>query len=470
MANHGFGSGWFGGTDGAAGGGPFGMGGPFGFGGGPGTGGLGTGGFGTGGLGAGGPARGGLGTGDLDALARQYWSAWGEQLRAAGTPAPAAAPGWNEAIGWWSQLARGGRSESNDMLDRFNTQARGWFAQMQQLSSQFSGQDSSAADVARVWKQALGDNPFANVLQGMQGPGQQGIEQWMQQVAPLLQSMQQNGQGLLGLPTFGITREHQQRWQQLSQAQLDQQQHSKAYQALLAEAGKNAFERFEDKLAERSEPGRQLGSARALFDLWIDAAEEAYAEIALSPKFREVYGKFVNSEMRVRAGIQREIEQTCGLLGIPGRTEVDGAHRKIAQLERELRRLRDAVERGAETAAAAAQAPAPSPAAPRAASVAAKPARAGPGSAPAVARAAPAAVKPVAAKRAVAERAPVKRAAAKSVAAKPVAAPRAPAKRAVAKRVAAPSAPSPAARRKPSAKPVKSAAARAPATTAKRKR
>ncbi|MGH8076971.1 MAG: class III poly(R)-hydroxyalkanoic acid synthase subunit PhaE [Lysobacter sp.] len=292
------------------------------------------------------PGASGFGTNDLDALARQYWSAWGEQLRAAGAPAqPAAAPGWNEAVAWWSQLARGERTDTNDVLDRFNTQARGWFAQMQQLATQFAGQNTSAADIAGVWKQTLGDNPFAPVLNGMQGPGLHGVEQWMEQVAPFLQMWQQSGKGLLGLPAFGFSREHQERWQKMAQAQVDFQEHSKAYQALMAEAGKKAFERFETKLAEHSEPGRQLGSARALFDLWVDAAEEAYAEIALSPKFREVYGEYVNSQMRVRAAVQQEVEEMCGLFGIPGRTEVDGAHRKIVQLERELRRLRDAVER-----------------------------------------------------------------------------------------------------------------------------
>jgi polyhydroxyalkanoate synthase subunit PhaE len=75
---------------------------------------------------------------------------------------------------------------------------------------------------------------------------------------------------------------------------------------------------------------------------WIDAAEEAYAEIALSSGFRKVYGELVNAQMRVRAGIQREVELIGGLFGMPGRTEVDAAHRKIAELERQLRRLRDA--------------------------------------------------------------------------------------------------------------------------------
>lgn len=400
MANHGFGSGGFG--TGGFGPGGFGSGGPgsaFGFGGGPG-------GFG------GGFAPGGFAGNDLDALARQYWSAWGEQLRAAGAAtqpsSQPAAPGWDEAIGWWSQLARGSRTDTNDMLDRFNGQASGWFAQMQQLATQFSGQDANAADVTRVWKQALGDNPFAGVMQGMQGPGQHGVEHWFEQVAPYLQASQKNSSSLLGLPTFGFSREHQQRWQQMAQAQLDHQQHSKAYQDLMGEAGKQAFARFEAKLAERSEPGRQLGSARALFDLWIDAAEEAYAEIALSPKFREVYGDFVNSQMRVRAGLQNEIEQTCELLGIPGRTEVDAAHRKIVQLERELRRLRDAVQGMADTAAASSR-PAEAVVSNAAA---ARPAR--PTSAAAESAAArPPVVASVRAKSVPAKRAPVKKLAAK---------------------------------------------------------
>jgi polyhydroxyalkanoate synthase subunit PhaE len=126
----------------------------------------------------------------------------------------------------------------------------------------------------------------------------------------------------------------------------------------MLKAAQRAFEVFEDKLAERSEPGRQLRTARAMFDLWIDAAEEAYAEIALSPEFRKVYGDLVNAQMRVRSGVQQQVEQVSGMFGMPTRSEVDAAHRKIAQLERELRRLRDAVGAKPRTAQAAAEKPA----------------------------------------------------------------------------------------------------------------
>jgi hypothetical protein len=82
-----------------------------------------------------------------------------------------------------------------------------------------------------------------------------------------------------------------------------------------------------------------LGSVRALFDLWVDAAEEAYAASALSPEYRQAYGALVNAQMQLRATAQAIAEQASMQLGMPGRTELDSAHRKIAELERQLRRI-----------------------------------------------------------------------------------------------------------------------------------
>jgi class III poly(R)-hydroxyalkanoic acid synthase PhaE subunit len=97
---------------------------------------------------------------------------------------------------------------------------------------------------------------------------------------------------------------------------------------------------------------------RALFDLWVDAAEEAYAASALSTEYRKAYGALVNAQMQLRANAQAIAEQASMQLGMPGRTELDSAHRKIAELERQLRRL----QRKAEDAEPVA---APAPAVPR---------------------------------------------------------------------------------------------------------
>ncbi|QSX75579.1 class III poly(R)-hydroxyalkanoic acid synthase subunit PhaE [Lysobacter arenosi] len=311
---------------------------------------------------------------DFEAWTRQYWNAWGDSLRSATTPeAPTmpGVPGWSEAMNWWSQLAKGGMPQGDEAVSRFNAQAQGWFGQMQQLAAQFAGRTANAGDIAAAWKQALGGdgaNPFAHMLGTMPGSASTDPSQWFDQAAPWLQQLQRDGRSWLGLPAFGFAREHQERWQHLMQAQVDLQQQSQAYQTLLAEAGQDAFVRFERKLGERSAPGRQLESVRALFDLWIDAAEEAYADIALSPRFRDAYAALVNAQMTLRGRQQTIVEQASAQMGMPTRTELDSAHRKIVQLERELRRLRDAVQANAarsgrsEAPRQAADEPAPEPA------------------------------------------------------------------------------------------------------------
>ena len=300
------------------------------------------------------------GTGDFEALARQYWNAWGEAMRHVGVPgagpagqATGGVPGWQDAVEWWSKLAHGGRKEANAAVERFNAQGRQWYGQMQQVAAQFAGQDAGAADIANAWKRALGaagENPFPELFRAMRGKGQQGLEQWMEDASPYLDAWRRESSSWLGMPAFGLNREHQERLQALVQAQLDYQQRSGAYNALMAKSAQHAYALFEYKLGEREQPGRQLTSARALFDLWIDAAEEAYAQVALSPEFREVYGALVNAQMRVRAGVQREVEQVSAMFGMPTRSELDGAHRKLAELERVVRRMRDAADAGARTA------------------------------------------------------------------------------------------------------------------------
>ena len=291
----------------------------------------------------------GGGAGDFEGLSRQYWSAWGEAMRQAGVSAgviPQPQSQWQQAVNWWSQLLPNGPSQANDAVGRFNQQARDWYGQMQQVAAQFAGQDSSPADVSQAWRNAIGanalggsgSNPFLDMFKGLRGPGAHGMDEWLEQVQPYLQSFQQQSQRWQQLPAFGQYREHQERWQALQLAQQEYQQCTGDYNQLMGRCMQQAFEVFEGKLAAHEEPGRQIASARALFDLWIDAAEEAYAQTALSQEFRHVSGALNNAQMRLRAAIQLEVEHMTGLFGMPTRTEIDSAHRKIADLERALRR------------------------------------------------------------------------------------------------------------------------------------
>lgn len=300
----------------------------------------------------------------FDAMAKQFWNTWAGAMQGAQPTAPGMGMGMADAMNWWSRMMPG-RQTPPGISEMFTAQGHFWQAQMRRLAEQFAGSNPSAQDVTQAWKQLLGENPFAGLGAGTQVPGQFDIAQWMSQVMPWLSRWQSEGKQWLDLPTFGFAREHQERWQHLAQAQMDHQQHAQAYQTLLGQAAQDAFRAFETKLAARGESGQPIATARGLFDVWIDAAEEAYADLALSPRFREAYGHFVNSQMRLRGALHGEVERLSESFGIPGRTEVDAAHRKIAQLERELRRLRDDVVRLSETHARTESAPnSPSPASP----------------------------------------------------------------------------------------------------------
>jgi class III poly(R)-hydroxyalkanoic acid synthase PhaE subunit len=284
---------------------------------------------------------------DFESLAKQYWSAWSELARTP-TGGSESLPGWKEGLAWWSQIAgQGAGGDANAAIERMNAQAGQWFGSMQQLAANFAGKEANPAQIVKQWSESLagaGGNPVADMFKRMSGADAHGLDAWFAQVAPMLVGWKGEAKSLLGLPTFGLGREQQERTQHLMQAQLDYQERSEAYNGQLASAGKLAFERFEKKLEERSEPGRQIESARALFDVWIDAAEEAWAEVASGAEYRGVYGQFVNAQMRLRAAVQTEIEQSANLLGLPTRSELNASHRKVAALERELRALRQQVE------------------------------------------------------------------------------------------------------------------------------
>src|SRR5690606_4526148 len=56
-------------------------------------------------------------------------------------------------------------------------------------------------------------------------------------------------------------------------------------------------------------------------------------------EFRKSYGAMVNAQMKLRQAVQGQVEQAAAQLNMPTRTEVDAAHRKIAELERVVRRM-----------------------------------------------------------------------------------------------------------------------------------
>jgi class III poly(R)-hydroxyalkanoic acid synthase PhaE subunit len=284
------------------------------------------------------------------ALSRQYWNAWQDLTREASASAgagPAAAP-WHEGFEQWSRMFAGAGKQS-ETIERVLASAKS-FTQFAEAMVAAATQGNAGAmpnwgDALRNFKMPGGmpgfGNPLGGALGEISGQGVKSFEQLMKNFTPGLfgagADPMQEAKSWLRVPAFGFLREHQEHYQKMASAFVDYQEQNARYNALILKASQRGFGLFESKLAAREEPGRQIDSLRALYDLWVDAMEEAYAEIALSPEFRDVYGALVNAQMRVRSQIQQEVERIATDFGMPTRSELDSIGQRLHDLRRELR-------------------------------------------------------------------------------------------------------------------------------------
>jgi len=312
---------------------------------------------------------------DWEALQHQYLAAWSDlmQKTAPAAPAPppfsmpfgnipgmpgagqsagASATPWHEGLEQWARLfgKPGGQSET---VERMVESGKAYVEMIKNMLGG-AGASMGAANPGQPWIDAMrggfggaapfsipgvdaANNPFLKAVHDIAGRGAQALGDLPAAFAPFLAQFRQENLSWLRMPAFGLAREHQEHYQRTALAFVDYQEALRNYNALLLKASQRGLELLEDKLAERSEPGRAIDSPRALYDLWVDAAEDAYAEIALSDEFAKAYGELANSQMRMRAQIQAEVERIGTDLGMPTRSELNSVHQRLHDLRREFR-------------------------------------------------------------------------------------------------------------------------------------
>ncbi|QBB71324.1 class III poly(R)-hydroxyalkanoic acid synthase subunit PhaE [Pseudolysobacter antarcticus] len=306
---------------------------------------------------------------DWAKMQAKYWNAFNDLTHNAATDQArggAAAAPWQEGIEQWSRLFGNQPNHQSDVVERMLASAKTYLATMQStlggaFANPASGFDGSANTGAWMdslrnafampggfsvpgFDASLSNNPMSRGLRDIAGQGAKSFEQLGAQMAPFIEAAKRESSAMLKLPAFGSSREKTERLQKLLAAWTEYEEANKNYNAELAKSSQRSFEILEDKLAERSEPGRQIDSMRGFYDLWVDSAEEAYAEIAMAEDFRKVYGNYINAQMRVRGLVQQEIEHNTRELGMPTRTEINSVEKRLHELRRELRRSAEAGE------------------------------------------------------------------------------------------------------------------------------
>ena len=293
--------------------------------------------------------------------AEQYWKSFSDL--ASGTFSnPGSSASWSEGLEQMSKLY--GKSDQNEaLMDQMMGQGKAFLGMLENVykAGQGTGMGTGAGgiDFASLAKKTLedmgqqnpftagfGSNPFAqsgaNPFAFMQNNGSAFMQQGQMPSFDWSKLTLPGGFGaampqLMDFPSFGLNREHQERKIEMFKGMKAHFEANKSYNALTLKSMQNGIERMQSKLAERSEPGRELDSMKAVYDLWIDSLEESFAETALSPEFQDAYADLVNTKMRVQASIQKQVALTTGGLGMPTRGEMDSVHKKLADMRRDAR-------------------------------------------------------------------------------------------------------------------------------------
>lgn len=153
------------------------------------------------------------------------------------------------------------------------------------------------------------------------------------------------------MPALGLTRERQeslQRIQVLTQQYVQQQsQLMQLWGGIIGDALKLLGERIGQKLAA----GDVLQSSKALYDLWIESAEEVYAKAAHSPAYAKAQADLGNTLAKLRTEQRIAIESVSKQYDLPTREELNTVHRRLRDLKAELRRVNAKLESAQKSAA-----------------------------------------------------------------------------------------------------------------------
>lgn len=145
-------------------------------------------------------------------------------------------------------------------------------------------------------------------------------------------------------PAAGAGREWQLRIQEGGRRVERCQEAWRRYTAKLLDVGLLGLDYLYESLVEAGETGHPIRELRAVYDLWVDAAEQAYAEVAGTPEFAALQAEVINASAAMRIHLNKSLEATARASNLPTRTELDSAHRAIRELRSELRRVRSQLE------------------------------------------------------------------------------------------------------------------------------
>ena len=104
-----------------------------------------------------------------------------------------------------------------------------------------------------------------------------------------------------------------------------------------SEIARNSAEQFAARLGASWTGSLQFESVMRLYGLWIECAERAYADSVRKDEFCRLQAELANTATALLLQQRKQAETLARAFGMPTRTEVDALHRRLRELQSELR-------------------------------------------------------------------------------------------------------------------------------------
>jgi class III poly(R)-hydroxyalkanoic acid synthase PhaE subunit len=298
---------------------------------------------------------------------RKYWDSWMEMTRKASPATGMPGGNWSGALDqWWRAMQVDfGDKSAGDFFQRIIDLGRGYF----DLGGQFTG-DGNGSDALSGWLDQM-TRAFQSMAEPPRWPAGQGqqdfaafwqlpMDTWQRTLSSLVPTPGDFMEGIrpdggpafsdavrgevdrfLSVPGVGYTRETQEQYQHLGRLVMEYETATRNFNAALGRMGLLSVDRFRAMIAAREAP---VESLRELFDIWVDACEDVFADFAMSEEYPKLYGEMVNALMALKRGGAQVVDETLGSLNMPTRREMNTLHKRLQETRRELRALRSDFE------------------------------------------------------------------------------------------------------------------------------
>jgi len=209
--------------------------------------------------------------------------------------------------------------------DDWLSAAKQWFPSSMSGSSDSSADEADRKDYFAALKMALDPSTFMQM-------GSNDLTKAFQK--------------LLNAPQFADFGTFENRMMQMMNDSSELRKASAEYQSLISASWSKAFGDFMAQASELfkkpfddSENGSQ--SVKDMIDQWLKIANKKLLDTQRSPEFLDAQKQLFKAATQCKDQQNEMIEQWCEYVGIPSRAEVDDLHKKVHELKREVRKLKN---------------------------------------------------------------------------------------------------------------------------------